>query len=41
MKELTNLSKSFDKISSEANALQQRMGAYMKIWVIFLEDIMI
>ena len=27
MKELTNLSKSFDKISSEANALQQRMGA--------------
>ena len=27
MKELTNLSKSFNKISSEANALQQRMGA--------------
>ena len=27
MKELTNLSKSFDKISTEANALQQRMGA--------------
>ena len=27
MKELTNLSKSFTKISDEANALQQRMGA--------------
>ena len=27
MKELTNLSKSFNKISEEANALQQRMGA--------------
>ena len=26
-KPLTNLSKSFDKISTEANALQQRMGA--------------
>ena len=27
MKELTNLSNSFNKISEEANALQQRMGA--------------
>ena len=27
MKELTNLSKSFNKISEEANSLQQRMGA--------------
>ena len=39
MKELTVLSKQFGKIIQESKSLQQRLGVYMKIWVIYLVDI--